>query len=236
MDPSRSPTATNEISLGRRSWKVGLRTIFILIAVISAWLAYHVNRAHRQQAAAIAVVQAGGQVRYDYQPTFMEQTIQENMAASTGSPLPTYDDHPRGPEWLRRLIGDEYFQTVANVDIRGEFWKDDRIQLPSSTIQKIGALPELEELMLVRTNLSDADLPTIGRLKNLRLLVIRDSDVTDAGLVHLYSLSRLEQLNVINTKVTPDGVAKLQEHLPNCTVLQEDPAPWEMGSQASSAW
>jgi hypothetical protein len=55
-------------------------------------------------------------------------------------------------------------------------------------------------------------------MPNLRELDLNDTAVTDAGLAVLASLPKLERLRIARTKVTPDGVAK---HVLNSPSISE---------------
>ena len=73
------------------------------------------------------------------------------------------------------------------------------------------------------TCIRDGDLAVFKPLRTLEVLSIHCRNVTDAGLNHLQSLARLRRLDLIGTQVTPEGIKKLQEALPNCKIVYENP-------------
>ena len=86
----------------RRRWfQYSLRTLFVLVTVLCVCLAVTANRARRQREAVKAIESVGGQVRYEYQYVSGQE--------------------PPGPEWLRELIGDEYFVSVVVVYLNPDF-------------------------------------------------------------------------------------------------------------------
>ena len=198
-----------------------MRGTFLLIAVLCAWLASHANRA-RQEQAALAVVQSlGGRVRYDWQPDLAEvgdRMRQSRLALQTGGVQPTFGDEPSGPRWLRQLIGNEYFQYITEVDIRGDRWGRAPLEISDEQLRLICSLKDLQHLVLVNTDTGDNMLRHVGGATDLRRLVLRDLPITNAGLLQLHSLHQLEQLHLINTDVTAEGVTALQKELPNCRV------------------
>jgi hypothetical protein len=210
----------------RRTWLIfSLRTLLVIIALFSAWLAYHVNRVSRQEAAVAAIAQLGGRVRYDWEPTLLDATARMRQvvdATRSGQPSPMFIDAPRVPQMLRNLFGDRFFQAVVEIDVRGNVWTSGRLNLNDAVIEHVVSCKSLERLSLVNTDVSDVDLQAIGRLKQLRFLILRDSHITDASLMHLNSLHQLELLNLVNTEVTKEGAARLREQLPHCTIQLED--------------
>lgn len=81
----------------RRYATFSLRTLFVVMTVLGIWLGVIANRAREQREAVAAIKGLGGTVYYDWE-------------FGTGG-------KPRGPAWLRRLIGDEHFQKVQMVNL-----------------------------------------------------------------------------------------------------------------------
>lgn len=82
----------------------------------------------------------------------------------------------------------------------------------------IGALPKLQglrTLILLRADLSDADLAKVAELTKLEKLSLDENPgITDAGLKHLAALRDLESIGLDKTSVTGKGLAQLVEALP----------------------
>src|SRR5262245_17156491 len=92
------PSTTNQISTisRRRFLTFSVRTLVLVTAAIAVWLGMLVRNAEKQRRAVARLQELGASVRYDYQDA--------NIKAS-----------PPGPNWLRNLIGDDYFCTVTFV-------------------------------------------------------------------------------------------------------------------------
>jgi hypothetical protein len=72
----------------KRRWlQFSLRTLLVAVTLLAVWLGLWTDRARRQRVAVQRVRELGGDIRYDY----------ENQKGG----------QPPGPEWLRRLLGDE---------------------------------------------------------------------------------------------------------------------------------
>src|SRR5947209_5675764 len=86
----------------RRSLQFSLRTLLILVAVLSAlsgWVGLQIRRAERQRAIVASIQKAGGSVRYDF------ETDPTGQSAVPGA-------QPTGP-WYRKVIGDDYFASIT---------------------------------------------------------------------------------------------------------------------------
>ncbi|HJT35803.1 MAG TPA: hypothetical protein VJ783_27490 [Pirellulales bacterium] len=158
-----------------RRFQFSLRALFVLVTAVGVWLGVQVNSARRQAAIVAAIEQVDGFVYYDWQ---FDQDDQETDAT-----------HPPGPTWLRKLIGDDYFQTVIAVCIYDPHLKEDL--LPA-----VDELPALRTLVLHETQTGDALMRRISKLIHLWCLDISQTKVSDAGLVHLSRLCTLKRLAV----------------------------------------
>ena len=96
------------MTLPRRWFQYSLRSFFILLTVLTVWLGVVVHRA-RAELEAIKAIEALGGTVYDYE---LEYEHSEKYGFCFGI------DHtrvPPGPEWLRRMIGEEFFQNAEVV-------------------------------------------------------------------------------------------------------------------------
>jgi Leucine-rich repeat (LRR) protein len=70
---------------------------------------------------------------------------------------------------------------------------------------------DLQELILNKTKVSDAELIHLEGLTSLEQLHLNKTLITDEGLVHLKELGQLKLLHVHDTKVTDAGLEHLEE-------------------------
>ena len=61
----------------------------------------------------------------------------------------------------------------------------------------------------------------VSQLDQLNELMLVGCDITDAGLVHLRELPDLRDLYLNATGVTARGVAELESALPDCTIYSD---------------
>ncbi len=205
--------STRVVRHPRFRYSVG--AMLALVTIICIWLSSLTNSARQQKQAVAAILALGGQVRYDYEPGIFE--MMTNPGAKT--------KEPPGPRWLRELIGDDYFQAVTEVHLRGR-------KVTDSDLRWISSLPNITTLLVMRTSISDASLSRIGELSQLKNLILRDNKITDQGLSQLYRLCHLEQLNVINTLVTSEGVTRLKNEVGQIRIHVEEPKPVTLKYQA----
>ena len=115
----------------RRWFQFSLRSFFVVMTCLAVWLGIIVNRAREQQEAVKAIEALGGSVRYDRQ-----------FEAKVESP---------GRAWLRRLIGDDYFDEVRLVTFDGAP-PDEHLDIPAS-IPYLRRLRGLETVVVPATTL-----------------------------------------------------------------------------------
>ena len=183
----------------RRWFQYSLRTLLLFMLLVSigmSWVAVKMQQARRQKEAVEAIEKVGGGVIYDYQVT-----------SATYIPA----TRPRGPAWIRSLLGEDLFRQAFYVFLDGD---------QEAGLEQLKRLPYLQGLSLTR--LMDSELEHVkGHLKGLTQLAtldLRYTQVTDASLNHLKELTQLQTLYLGGTKVTDEGVKKLQQALPNCEI------------------
>jgi len=88
------------------------------------------------------------------------------------------------------------------------------VEVPPGTdraecIELIKANPEVEELDLGKTGITDADMKLIGKLRHLRVLELYDTGITDEGVAQLRKTKSLRALYLQGSKVTNSGMLDL---------------------------
>jgi hypothetical protein len=96
----------------------------------------------------------------------------------------------------------------------------ERTLVTDAGLEYLKGLASLQSLDLWDTQVTDAGLMKLSRLTNLQSLYLGGTRVTNIGLEHLMRLKRLQDLDLRGTHVTDEGVAKLQQVLPACTIVQ----------------
>ena len=120
---------TNQSKPRRRWFQFSLRTLFVLVTLFCIWLALTVNAARKQREAVAAIEALGGRVFYEYEWSF---------------PSP----EPSGPKWLRELVGEEYFFTIIDVDLRST-------KVTDAGLEHLKGLKSLVQLDLNSTKVTD---------------------------------------------------------------------------------
>jgi hypothetical protein len=172
---------------GRRL-TLSVRGFMLLVLALGLWLGLRVNQARRQRIAVEAILAAGGHVLYDWQQAQREA--------------------PPGPEWLRRLIGDEFFRTAAEVNL-----SSGHVPVTPDVIEHVQVLPGLELLVLPKELATDSSMAAISGLTDLEALYIDGpARITDAGVAHLANLDKLAVLRIEGASLTETGFAAVAEH------------------------
>lgn len=213
----------------RRTLRLTLGGMMLLVLVIGVALGWVVRGAKVQRDAVAAIRLAGGTVIY------------EEPSGWKGA---------RGVRWLRSRLGTDLFDRVVAAHRKGG---DDRL------MTQVGRLPHLDLLTLSHTEITDrgfssvADLPgltsvsldrnpnltgaclthlrhhpairwlsyvgdglrdehlaLLAPMTSLEELQLHSPDYGDAGLIHLRGLSKLKSLRVDVSRVTDRGLAELR--------------------------
>jgi hypothetical protein len=172
-----------------------LRTLLIFIAVVAipcAWLGRKIEQKRSERELTDFIHKSGGQISYPYE------------GIKNGK--------PPGPEWLKKLLGTNFFCDVDDVDLRKDKAADDAL------LKKIAAFTRLKSLWLDGTQVTDAGVANLSDLNELDRVSLTATEITDAALDVVKGWSRLEVLHLDKTRVTDAGIAKLAG-LSNLTYL-----------------
>ena len=182
----------DSLSPPKRWWKrlparLSVRALMLLILAAACGLGWIVHRARVQRSAVQAILARGGMVEYDYQ-----FGAAKNRSLSTGT--------TSWPNWLREVLGDDYFHSVVNagidrIDGRGTGATDEDLLL----FAKLG---RLKYLYLGGGRITDDGLGSLKDLTDLQLLVLWGNPIKGDGLERLRNLTNLKHLDLSSTEVT----------------------------------
>ena len=184
-------SADTKIARPRRRFGLRLRGLMVVVLVIGLGLGWAKHKIRTQREAVEAVEREGGFITFDYAVGDLTSTRQ-----------------PPGPEWLRKFIGDELFQEVAEVDFAWIAHVPER-PVDEATLVRLESFPELRELHVGRTVTGDVCRHIRG-LTNLEILDLEGTPIYDQGLANLSGLTHLTRLNLGNTGITADGMRHIR--------------------------
>lgn len=194
-----------------RKWTLSLRGLMAAVLCLAVGLGWKVNKAREQREAAEAIKKHGGSLSYDW----------------SGPPTKGKSGRtPPGPEWLRRALGDEYFQDIVYVNLSyarpqlqdvtrhlGSLGALVRIDLPTdgsqatdATCADLSACRGLEILTLSGKAVTDAGVERLTNLASLRVLRVSDASLGDASPKILKALPALEDLDLHGTRFTEEAL------------------------------
>jgi len=157
MDDSRPPRPK------RRWYQFRLRTLLLLVVLVSvgmSWFTVKLHRARRQRAAVQGILGSGGSVLYDY------DYVDDGRVTLGGQ--------PPGPAWLRETLGVDFFCDVKTV-----------LLLSDAGAEHLEGLTSVEWVVLDGPGVTDAVLDRLKGASRLRHLILVDTSVTDEGVKEL---------------------------------------------------
>ncbi len=184
-----------ESNLRRYYYRLGALLLCVLIVGAGSNLFFmKLKQARRQCQAAKEILNIGGKVAYDEQG----------------------DVTPDALPWLRKLLGNDFFDNVTSAAFPAAAADGDLACLEN--------LPKVDTLDVSGTGVSNAGLASLEGLRQLVFLKLDQTKISDAGLEHLKGLSNLQELSLENTRITDDGLAYLAK-LSKLQVLVLDQTP-----------
>lgn len=173
----------------RRRLQFSLRTLILatlLAAVFFSWLAVQIGKVKDEERAVAAIRAMGGSVHYRHE---LEPT-------AGGQP-----GEPPGPEWLRRLLGQDFFAQVWAVSYAGGATDADLEHLDA-----IRHLRHLRHLGIGLSATSPAGRARIRGCRELSYLGLQATSVGDEEIAQLADHTGLEIVRLAHTAVTDRGV------------------------------
>lgn len=237
--PSAAAPATDKRQPPCRRWfQLSLRTLFVLMLLISvalAWLATVKERGRQQRQAAQAIQNLGGHVFYYEPSTVFQKCKWLNDWLGTDALV-----SPKGVNAANTTINDESSANLKGMTKLRNIWLPrthihdaglanlagmqelTQLQLSSTSVSSAGlvhlkGLTKLDCLHLDSTQVSDSGLVHLSGLTNLNYLELNKTQVSDAGLVHLSGLTKLRHLDLSDTQMSDAGLV----HLKGLTKLEE---------------
>jgi hypothetical protein len=175
--------------------RYSLRALLILLTLVAIWMGYWSVSAAKQKAGTAAIREMGGSVLYNYQ-------VRNGM---------TMNGVPPGPDWLRRLLGRDWFDTVVFV----EFYSKPGNATDEQLAAALSKLPRVFALHLHRPQVGETTLKTVSGMRQLEVLGLVGPNITDDSLQYIYPLRNLRQLNLRGTNISDAGIKTIQAAIPS---------------------
>jgi WD40 repeat protein len=196
----------------RRRWlRFSLRAMLLIIAVFAIWLGFKTKNARDQRAALTAIRQAGGTPYFDYQ--LVKNKTDWDLTAKAP-----------GPDWLRNLLGEEYFAEVVGVGF------EKRSLPPEEFVKLLQQLSRVHSITMIAAEDRQRNTKSPSRINELRenqkanpsanrpgplkplssaFDHIPNTTILDAFLEPIGKLESLESLYLSNDAISDEGLKHL---------------------------
>ena len=157
----------------RRRLSLSLRTLMILVVVVAVPMGWKASRVSVQKRAVARIKALQGRVTYDWN---WDRNLRTFSTA----------EGPSAPLWLRRFLGDEYFQEIAAVDF---------------------SMPHINDLEILGDRDDDDSAVAYNPYEDSFIM-----DLQEDQLACLDGLDRVESLDFHDHyRIKPEGFARLEQ-------------------------
>jgi hypothetical protein len=207
MQPMEQAASKRWLRSGR--WfRFSLRTLLVLITLISLVLGCYIVRVRNEQQAALTINEASGAIVYDWQ------------IRPPGSD-PAVESTPPGPAWIRKFLGPHWLDRIVEVRLNENSNPDkkNRFALVSPHLEK---LQLLRSLQLYGENCGNFDFQLLGRLRQLEELTLyKKTEITQDDAAALAAATHLRELHIKSAKISAKALSELAA-MPNLEELDID--------------
>jgi hypothetical protein len=181
--------------LPRRRWfRYSLRTMLIVTTLLGVWFARAAENARKQERAVKAIEAGGGTVGYHWCD-----------GPWTGTP------QPPGPEWLRKLVGPHFFDTVTSVRLAVLLGDPDKRF--ADIAPSLADLPSLRTLSLFRVKMEADEFAMLAKYSRAAYLNCDGMELSDESAAELAKATSLERIGMYDAVISDRGVSEFT-HLP----------------------
>jgi len=225
--------------LRQRFTRFRLRSLLLMVCLVAMLLSLWSNKANRQRRA-VNVIHDYGHVVYWHE--FPYRDLHDLKPGEAR--LVDYSARPVGSILLRRLLGDDYFQTVRLVsfsptdevmnvlsDLPEVNHVDlDGFRLTDEGFRKLATVTDLEDLSIENaTNLSSDSMSILEQFKNLKTLTIKHTPIDSRFIKFIANSKSLRQVYLYGTQLTKEDEKRLRDMLSHATVDVEEPTEYDGG-------
>ena len=172
----------------------------VLIAILTNLCVKQIIHANQIRRAVAELSKLHAFVNYDYE-------IRDDPSSNVGIRT-LVNVSPPAPQWIRELIGREYFVEIAFVILHGN----------TDGLNVLDDLPNLRFLSVERTKVTDKELVKVKTLSKLTAISLDNTAISDEGLKHVEALKQLRFVYAVNTRITEKGAKELRKALPNVQI------------------
>jgi WD40 repeat protein len=196
----------------RRRWlRFSLRAMLLIVAIVAVWLGFKTRDARNQRTALTAIRQAGGTPYFDYQ---LVNNTNWNLNAT-----------PPGPDWLRKIVGEEYFEEVVGVGFEKRSVPPDEFGELLKQLCRAGSIKMFSAIETQRSSKSprriyelrqnqaanpSASRPGILQALSSAFFHAPGTQILDVMLEPIGKIESLESLYLANNAISDVGLKQLQ--------------------------
>ena len=209
MDQRETPASS--FTPRRRWFRFSLRSLLILTTIVAVFFGLWGSQGRKERLAADAIRAIDGNITYDWQvrPEYNPREIW---------PYKPWNPTRPGPAWLRRLLGDHWFDRIAEVRLQRSSYDRNPKRL-DGVADHLVILSHLRSLSLSGPVCKPSDVNHLAKLKQLRkLLLFQTSPLEREHATAIAELPLLQELSINEVLLTPE-ILEILAHAPRLKTL-----------------
>jgi len=189
-----------------------LRTILLSTVIAATLLSFFANRLHqaRKQRHALESLKDVASVTFQWEASLgvkNQDGINQGIVEFTEAFKARESQTPRGPEFLRNILGDDFFNKPVSIRLSDPDPED---------LRALGSLTSIESLGI--SDLASSSTIDLSNFGHLRRLIVNDAPgFTGREISQLPNPDRLQFLNLANCGLSQNGL----QQIGRCTNLLE---------------
>jgi hypothetical protein len=235
-----------------RRLRFGLRTLFVVIAVVGVvlvWFAWRLEATKEQRRLIAEIEASGGEVMTHFGGhwySFTRRNLINGSIVGVRIRRPDFSDLSLLADQKRLIVIDLAGTQVRDISPLAQFTRVTWLSLANTNVSDLSPVADMKALHhLDLSGTRVTDVSPLAGLQQLEIINLSGTQVTDlsplrgrprwfdeldlsntpiSDISDLMKIAHVQKLNLSGTRISAEDVAKLQQQFPHCTITCQPPS------------